>query len=107
MAADKSDAEAVLGEDLGSLLDAVVEACLLIGFDGQIVSLNCAAERMFGWPSEKAVGADMGSLLFSAGRVAAIAPSWTASWRAGQAVCVAAALSLSGCIAMATRCRSS
>jgi PAS domain S-box-containing protein len=59
------------GEGLGSLLDVVVEACLVVGFDGRIVGLNCAAERMFGWPPGEAVGADMGRLLFSEDRVSA------------------------------------
>ncbi len=71
MAGDGSDGEAIPGEGLGALLDAVVEACLVLGFDGRIVGVNCAAEQMFGWSSAEAVGADMGRLLFSEDRVAA------------------------------------
>jgi PAS domain S-box-containing protein len=71
MTGDRSGGGVLPGEALGSLLDAVVEGCLLLGFDGRIVGLNRSAERMFGWPSAEAVGADMGRLLFSEDRVGA------------------------------------
>ncbi len=55
-------------EGLGSLMDAVVEACVLMAFDGRIIGVNRAADQMFGWSSTEAAGADMGELLFSGER---------------------------------------
>ena len=71
MARDASDGAVILGEGLGSLLDAVDEAWLVMGLDGRIGGMSRAAERMFGWPSSEAVGADMGRLLFSDDRAGA------------------------------------
>jgi PAS domain S-box-containing protein len=55
-------------EGLGSLMDAVIEACVVMAFDGRIIGVNRAAEGMFGWSSTEAAGADMGELLFSGER---------------------------------------
>jgi PAS domain S-box-containing protein len=63
--ADASGGGVIAGEGLGSVLDVVVEACVIMGFDGRIVGVNRAAERMFGWSSTEAAGAEIGELLFS------------------------------------------
>jgi hypothetical protein len=44
MAADPWDREEILGGGPGSLLDAVIEAYLALGFDGRTVNLNRAAD---------------------------------------------------------------
>src|SRR5450631_3586518 len=62
-----SDGWAIPGDDLGSLLDAAVEAFVVMSVDGRIVDWNCVAEAMFGWTREQAVGADMGELLLPEG----------------------------------------
>jgi len=62
-----SDGWAIPGVDLGSLLDAAVEAFVVMEADGRIVGWNCVAEAMFGWSREQAVGADMGELLLPEG----------------------------------------
>ncbi len=46
-----------------SLLDAAVGALLLFDADGRTVEWNRAAEEMFGWTREEAVGADAAELL--------------------------------------------
>ena len=67
MRLDLSDRWAIPGGDLGSLLDAAVEAFVVMEADGRIVGWNCVAEAMFGWTREEAVGADMGELLLPEG----------------------------------------
>jgi PAS domain S-box-containing protein len=56
---------------LGPVLDAILEACVLIGTDGHVIALNAAAERMFGWESPDAIGSEPGQLFFSNDRGAA------------------------------------
>lgn len=58
----------IAADGLGSLLDAVVQACVVMTFDGRIIGVNRAAEGMFGWSSAEAAGAEMSNLLFSGGR---------------------------------------
>jgi PAS domain-containing protein len=60
---DVSDHWAIPDDGLGALLDAAVEAFVVMEADGPIVGWNCAAEAMFGWSREEAVGADIAELL--------------------------------------------
>jgi PAS domain S-box-containing protein len=53
----------ITGDGLLSLLDAAVDALVITDAGGQIAGWNHAAEAMFGWAGEEAVGADMAELL--------------------------------------------
>lgn len=55
MVIDVSDHWAIPDDGLGALLDAAVEAFVMMEADGPIVGWNCAAEAMFGWSREEAV----------------------------------------------------
>jgi PAS domain S-box-containing protein len=65
MSTDMSTRGFVSQKSLGPVLDAMLEACVLIGRDGQVIGLNPAAERMFGWASADAIGSHPGQLFFS------------------------------------------
>lgn len=67
-----SGSDRLAGEGLGALLDSMIEACVVMEFDGRIVAVNRAAEQMFGWSSAEAAGADVGQLLFGSGAAAVI-----------------------------------
>jgi two-component system cell cycle sensor histidine kinase/response regulator CckA len=53
---------AVLTERAG-LLDLAQDAIIVRDMDNQIVFWNCGAEAMYGWPSEEALGRNLGDLL--------------------------------------------
>jgi PAS domain S-box-containing protein len=46
-----------------ALLDKVSDAILVVGEDGQVLSWNQGASRMYGWPAEEAQGKDVQALL--------------------------------------------
>src|ERR1019366_7377858 len=62
---DASERWAILGEGLWSLLDEAVGAFVLLEAGGRIVDWNRAAEAMFGWTREEAVGAGARELLIA------------------------------------------
>jgi PAS domain S-box-containing protein len=70
--ADAPRGDGLTGEGLGPLLEAVIEACVIVDFGGRIVAVNHAAEHMFGWSSAEAVGMDIGRLLFDPGTAATV-----------------------------------
>jgi PAS domain S-box-containing protein len=53
---------AVLTEQAG-LLDLAQDAIIVRDMDNRILFWNCGAEVMYGWPSEEAVGRNLGDLL--------------------------------------------
>jgi PAS domain S-box-containing protein len=63
MAETTSECGGIPEADLGSLLDAAAEALVLTEADGRIVGWNAAAEALFGWTREEAVGVDIWDLI--------------------------------------------
>jgi diguanylate cyclase (GGDEF)-like protein/PAS domain S-box-containing protein len=61
--AERVDALQASEERNAAVLNAALDAFVTIDGDGVIVAFNPAAERMFGYPAEEAIGADMTSLL--------------------------------------------
>ncbi len=51
-------------EHVGTLLDAAIEACVVMDAAGQIADWNPAAESLFGWSLEETLGRDMAQLIF-------------------------------------------
>lgn len=68
-AADITEQEAAaqevrgVGQRLAAVLNAAPQAIVLITGDGVITEWNRAAERMFGWPRQEAVGRSAGDLV--------------------------------------------
>ncbi len=61
--AERVDALRASEERNAAVLEAALDAFVTIDGDGRIVAFNPAAERMFGYPAEEAIGADMATLL--------------------------------------------
>jgi len=49
--------------DLQALLDAAVDAVIVIDHSGQITTFNHAAERLFGYPSAEALRLNISALM--------------------------------------------
>jgi diguanylate cyclase (GGDEF)-like protein/PAS domain S-box-containing protein len=61
--AERVDALQASEERTAAVLNAALDAFVTIDGEGRIIGFNPAAERMFGYPAEEAIGADMTSLI--------------------------------------------